>query len=282
MNIQLLVQEYYAIEAIVAMLSAQHYNNFDPMRHSHSRWYRDFTEFKDKYINKFATAIYDYTVSVVAGELRHCIEKASYHIKEYYCTYLSRDAVCHECSVYRARDILEAGIRMFDTEQVKWERSYGGEKWKQIAKAGLMKSKVSDCVFIDHCVDLSHNSNVYFDKGAGVFYLHSKDDYQNFLDLKYSCEPQVLISEKQGYTFNKLLRRAKNLNILEGHPTDSLSFLACNGADRDEAEALLFDYHPVKWGDKRLDISLSNICISVDFYGDSERRDNNYEYARCA
>ena len=115
MNIYSLVQEFYALEAVSAMLSGTQDNNFEPMRHSHSRWCRDFTDFRNEYISKFASAIFDYTAMVVAGELRHCKQKASEHIKGYYDgQHLSRGDVYDECSVYNPHDILNAGLRMFD------------------------------------------------------------------------------------------------------------------------------------------------------------------------
>jgi len=214
LNIYLLVQEFYAIEAIYAMLSVNKGNNFEPMRHSHSRWHMDYNDFRDKYISKFASAIYDYTVLVVAAELRHCKNQASQYIREYYTTFLSRDDVYEECSVYNPHDILLAGIRMFDTGRVEWRKSYGGGKWRQIAKAGLMKDKVTDCVFIDHCVDLSHNNSVYFDKCAEKFFLPNRHEYQKLLTKKRYSEPQALIGTKQGLRFHKLLSRANNLNII--------------------------------------------------------------------
>lgn len=275
LNIYLCVQEFYAIEAISAMLSLKG-SNFEPMRHSHSRWHRDFSDFRNEYINKFASAIYDYTVSVVAAELRHCNQKASHYLKDYYASWQDRDDVYDECSVYNTNDILMAGIRMFDTKLVNWRGGYGGDKWKQIAKAGLMKGKVSDCVFIDHCVDLSHNSSIYFDKRADIFILVGRDEYQSFLDLKRCCEPQVLITTKQGYQFNRLLWRANNLNIIKEQPTVS-SFSDA----RDEAEILLFDYHPVVWGGKRLDYSESNIVTRSNL-DNRMRRIYDREYERCA
>jgi len=63
-----------------------------------------------------------------------CKGKAAYYIKDYYSTVLSRDEVYKGCSAYSAGVILVAGIRMFDTDRVKWNRAYGGEKWKQIYK----------------------------------------------------------------------------------------------------------------------------------------------------
>lgn len=276
LNIYFLVQEFYAIEAISALLSANQGNNLEPMRHSHSRWYRDFHDFRDEYILKFASAIYDYTISVVAAELRHCRSKASQYIQDYYSSDQPRDEVYHNCSVFNKSDILKAGLRMFDTGRVTWSSSYGGEKWKQIAKAGLLKGKVSDSVFVDHCVDLSHNCSIYFDKKAGIFYLQNLPQYKELLDLKRVCAPQVLLSTRQGFQFHRLLSRANTLHILEGKAEGDPHL-----SSRSEAETLLLAYHPVVWGSKRLDYSESNIITQQYIYRGRDREDRR-EYARAA
>lgn len=76
LNIYCLVQEFYAIEAISALLSSNQGSHLETMRHSHSQWFREFCDFRDTYILKFASAIYDYTILVVAAELRHCRSQA--------------------------------------------------------------------------------------------------------------------------------------------------------------------------------------------------------------
>ena len=271
LNIQFLVQEFYALEAISALLSQNKDNKFEPMRHSHNRWYRDFNDFRSEYIGKFASALFDYTVLVVAGELRHSGNQSSQYIAEYYTSELQRNAVYGECAVYRAVDMLAAGVRLFDTRLVTWNSGFGGEKWKQIAKAGLMKGKVCDGVFIDHCVDLSHNNSVYFDKGAGMFHLSSGLHYREFLNLKQDCLPQALLSMKQGFGFNQLLQRAFNLNIINMQET-----YGSDTSKRDEAESRLMYYQPIKWGDKPLDYSENNI-ISVWLRRVNERCEDNRE-----
>lgn len=286
LNINLLVQEFYAVEAVSVLISSIQHSSFEPMRHSHSRWHQDFSDFREEYILKFASAIYDYTVLVVAAELRHADRKASHYIKGYYPSTYFRDQVYRECTIYKAGDILAAGMKLFDTRRVEWDDGFGGEKWKCIAKAGLVKGKVSDCIFIDHCVDLSHNNSIYFDKHAGIFCLQSKENYQTFLDLKRFCEPQALIREKKGRRFNQLLWRANNLGIVESCQADGLI-----SPEYDLAESRLFDYHPVQWGDKPLDSSDCNIGRQAEFC-DVARRENEerfaddydvrYEYEKCA
>jgi len=277
LSIYVLVQEFYALEAISAMLFVNNHNNFEPMKHSHSRWYRDFNTFRDEYIRRFANAIFDYTVLVVAGELRHCTSKASHYIYGYYNGECERNDVYNDCKGYNPRDVLAAGIRMFDTAFVEWGRAFGGDKWYQIAKAGLLKDKVSDCIFVDHCVDLSHNNSVYFDKSAGIFYLDSRSHYKNFLDFKRSCEPQTLIQERQGYQFSSLLKRAFTLNIIEEQTIDIQIF-----PTQTETETRLLAYQPIAWGDKRLPLNESNIMVQPNFSHTSNRCKHDREYARCA
>lgn len=271
LNIYCLVQEFYAIEAISALLSSNQGSHLEPMRHSHSRWFRDFCDFRDTYILKFASAIYDYTILVVAAELRHCRSQASQYIQDYYSSDQSRNDVYRDCTVYNKSDILKAGLRMFDAERVDWSSSFGGEKWKQIAKARLLKGKVSDIIFVDHCVDLSHNCSIYFDKRAGIFHLQNLPQYKELLDLKRVCAPQVLLGIRQGVQFNRLLSRANTLHILEGKAEEDPHL-----TDYSEAETLLLDYRPVVWGNKRLDYSESNI-ITQQYFGSRDR-----EYTRAA
>ena len=284
LDIHFLAQNFYALEAISALLLAECGNNFAPMRHSHDKWYQDFNDFRNEYISRFSSALFDYTALVVAGELRHGWDKASHHIRGYCSCGISRDDVYHNAKMYNPQDILLAGIRMFDPCKVGWRALYGGIKWYQIAKAGLMKNKVDDCVFIDHCVDLSHNNSIYFDKGAGIFYLRHKLEYKDFLDFKHVCAPWEFLTRKHVFPFNRLLLRANNLNILDvkvkenlGYPQEFL----------DEMELQLFGYQPIHWGNKRLNYAESNIGEDVFFSNNTrqhkdKRGDRDDEFPQAA
>ena len=273
MNISLLVQEFYAIEAVYAMLAGKGYGDYDPFRHSHARWYADFTAFRSAYISQFASAIYDYTALVVAAELRHARDKASYYLKGYYTTSQEREEVYGDCTVYDPQDILKAGLKLFDTGWNAWQDSFGGKKWRQIAKSGLMKNLVSDCVFVDHCVDLSHNNSVYFDKGAGIFRLVGKEGYSDFLDFKRICKPQALLQRGNGRLLGKLLFRADNLGILRGfRPADLFS----DSFDREES--LLLAYQPIRWGKIRLHCTDKDIACNSGFGTDDRYRDEDDDY----
>lgn len=268
LDVYLLAREFYAIEAISVMLGRSEYGDFQPMRHSHSRWYQDFRELRDRYVSQFASAIYDYTVLAVAAEMRHAPNCASHYIEDYFSGGHRRNEVYQDCTMYNPDSILTAGFRLFDPQQVEWKQEYGGEKWWHIAKAGLLKGKVSDGVFIDHCVDLSHNNNIYFDKGAGIFVLCDCKTYNSFLNFKLVCETQELTRQAPGYCLNRLLLRADNLQILRGCEIDS-DF----SGESDETEQQLLNYVPIQWGHKILNRTIRKKVWS----GKSQRTDDRYD-----
>lgn len=292
MNIYLLVQEFYAIEALSALVIANEENTFEPLRPSHERWKQDFDSFRDNFTKQLAASIFDYTVLAVAGELRHCKERASQYIGGYYSDDTTRDGVFENCTVYRPKDILYSGLRMFNPDKVIWHPKYGGVKWQQIAKAGLMKGRVSDCVFVDHCVDLSHNCCPYFDKGAKIFILWNSEQYAQFLDFKRICASAALLEQKQGQEFNRLLSRANTLQIVAVAPKipaySDLELVRADWENRQRSENTLLSYQPVEWGDEPLDYSEKNI-IRQDYSDTGSRRTRRYaertyiqELAECA
>ena len=130
--ISALVKEFYAIEAVLALITVNTDNKFEPLRHSHNKWYRDFTSFRDEYIRKLAAAIYDYTVMAVAAEMRHGRKRSSQYILGCYGGCVERNEIYTMCAQYSDRNILRAGARMFDPALVEWHSAYGGEKWKRI------------------------------------------------------------------------------------------------------------------------------------------------------
>lgn len=274
LDVYLLAWEFYAIEAISVMLGRSEYGDFQPMHHSHSRWYQDFQEFRNRYVSQFALAIYDYTVLAVAAEMRHAKTQASHSMRDYFRGVYERDAIYRDCTIYNPTGLLTAGLQLFDPKRIEWKRSYGGECWWHIAKAGLLKGKVKDHVFIDHCLDLSHNNNVYFDKGAGIFHLQDARDYKRFLDYKRVCAPQDLLRDAPGYYLNQLLLRADTLGILRNCKVGSVL-----SADIEDMEQQLLRYFPIRWGGKSLNFAIQkNKRLS---YGEQREDDRNDEDETC-
>jgi hypothetical protein len=125
--------------------------------------------------NPLAAAFRDYCAIECWDELLH----ARYACEVYYPSALhkSQRLSCTPESILKAT---------YDIFEKNWEddESYGGSSWLEIAKAGLMYNKVPDTVFIDHCVDLSHNDGLFLDKHS-IFTNEFNDDlYMDFLSIK--------------------------------------------------------------------------------------------------
>lgn len=227
------VKVFYALEALEVlalhkpdepdpMNDGQCYG-FVPFMKSHERWKADLDEYKKAFNAQFANAIYDYIVLTVAGELRHAGRRSEFHINDYLEGDAEEDSRDNVFSLlksveFNARQILEAGSLLFNPDFNSWSSGYGGPKWKTIADAGLMYGNVPDMVFIDHCVDLSHNNSTFFDKGAGMFTLRSSSSYLEFLGSKrYAANPFDIITD-EAWCFppalTDLICRASNLHII--------------------------------------------------------------------
>ena len=206
------VSELYGILALEAKIVVD--RKYEPFRHSHSRWMSDFEDYKSEFIPRLALAIRDYTVKVVAGEMRHgshCIHKTNPDVTSTY----SRHGAFNLAERYTPESVLRAGVLLFDDGD--WGGGYGGRAWKKIAEAGLMYGHMPDVVFIDHCVDLSHNSSVYFDKpNNDILEMGSASRYKDLLNYKRdeSLE-RVLFAIKRSHRFHALLMRAVTIGVID-------------------------------------------------------------------
>lgn len=241
-DILMAVREFYVIQATEALLATN--GKFEPYRKSHERVYADFTDFSNRYVPQLARLIYDYTVKVCAGEMRHAGASSRYSLVEFDCSACSRSWTYMHCERYTDISLLKAGIAIFD-EINQWNAGFGGEKWQKIAEAGLLYHRVPAAVFIDHCVDLTHNGSIYFDKGAGLVRLSGTQRYINFLDWKYIASPKQLISVCiVGETLYKILQRMANVGILDFRPHER--------HEGDTTEWEILEYEAIEWGTRTL------------------------------
>ena len=256
MDIMNLVEEFYQIQAVEVFMAMN--GTFVPFKHSHEKWMADFTQFKQEFYARLGRAIYDYTVLLCAGELRYAHSQADYGF-EWYASHRDRSEIWYLCTRYSDREIIRAALIGFNPEKVHWASSFGGEKWYNIAKAGNMYHKVPTEVFIDHCVDLSHNSSCYFDKGAEIFNLRSQSTYLEYLTKKrYAEDPTELFTLPKGQRFMSLVMRARTLGLVNwvfnskllGHPYVRRNKLGWN--DEDE----LFSRHYIDWGTDTINTKL--------------------------
>ena len=263
-NILHAVNEFYALMGIEAIAKTE------PFRHSHERWNRDFTEYRERYVKQFANAVYDYTVLATAGEMRHAKRQSNYCFPDFDSTFGSHGRVhVYRNMQYDPIQLLQCAVMIFDSENNTWGTGYGGQPWCNIAKAGLMKGRVPDVVFADHCVDLSHNSAVYFDKaGTGILELESDSNYKEFLTFKYEADPIDLIRRTGKSTHTEgLIERAVNLGILPVkcvQPYRKINPWGLFGSySADKATELVLRYEPIEFGTETIN-------------GDIERTKNTY------
>lgn len=250
------VKEFYALE-IIALTVARD----DNMHHSYVKWQTDFSAFYNAYVERLAAAIYDYTALVVAGEMRHAKRRAEYCLCDcdFFCK--SRAETMIAFKKYNPDSILNAGKTLF-SEQVLWQNSYGGEKWRLIAEAGLMYNRFSPTVFVDRCVDLSHNNSVYFDKGARIMELKSVYSYDSFLDLKRTGDVSSVLKDIEyvGEGLRRLIVRAVNLNILN---KTKYSTLMEHSTYMQEAEDSVLKRIPISWGADEIKCKLKTTHVQI-------------------
>ena len=219
MDILSIVKGFYIVESVKCLLADKD-SDYTPFRHSHEAWKERFDTYADSFNERLAHLLYDYTALVVAGEMRHCVDKASHTLTDRQwistCTHTDRET-CYERAPlhWNAESILKSGVAAFGSD-VMWVSGYGGKKWCAIAEAGLMYKKVPDVIFIDHCVDLTHNGSIYFDKGAGLINLDYTQEYLDFLDFKYSAHPMSIVTDCccQFKDLRKLIAEAQTLQVL--------------------------------------------------------------------
>lgn len=209
LNIFCCLHEFYALIALDAIAKVR------PFVHSHEKWEKDFHEYMEYFVSNLARVIYDYTVLAVLSELRHgCKSNLVLDIPNFMRS--ERYQIFAWAKEYTSNSILRTGEYLFSSDNNYWASHYGGDSWKAIAKAGLMYGKIPDLVFIDHCVDLCHNSGSYFDKRLGILACVDNSIFMKFLDAKkHSFNPYVELSQGVSYTFNNLVVRATNLEIIE-------------------------------------------------------------------
>ena len=270
------VLNFYLIENLKLVISRN--PNFNIWRPSHKKLWDDIENYKEMYDKHFARAIYDYIVMIVAAEMRHASEYCEMYFRNYQFkrNEYSRSEVYEEASVvYQPQDILRAGVFLFSKD---WDSAYGGPKWGQIAKSGTYYGKMKDSIFIDHCVDLSHNNSTFFDKGAGIFSMRtSTDSYQCLLQYKYEISGERFFELYDNKIINPVIRkfieRAYALGLTKFKlPETDWSYVV-------EKDYRLFrnvlDYQPIEWvGKEKFDCTLAN-----GSYGhDCRRRDEDYDY----
>lgn len=244
-------REFYAVQAVKAIAKPI------PFKHSHEKWLRDFDTYTSTYVSKFSEAMFDYLTLICFGEARHASAQTQnrWHVMGVP-RGGSRGSSYNKARRYDPWDVLRKCEEVFRVP--RWSSTYGGKSWARIANAGLMRAKLDAESWLDHCVDLSHNGGLCFDKqDADIFGLLtvSSDSYKEMLDFKANCAPERLIatqSVKCSRRLRRLILRAVLLRIIKTiRVTDGLRHFRRYNAEEDSTEqhiASLLDYAPTPWG----------------------------------
>lgn len=276
-NALIAATEFYVLEALhVAVAEKTEFGKY-----SAEKLLDDILEFKQRFVRKLSQALFDYTVSVVYGEMRHAYSKAYYYYPSID-SVLNRKQAYNKSQNYEPYSVLNAAVKQFDVE---WVSGYGGSAWKNIAKSVLLRPKLPDQVFCDMCFSLSHNNAPYLDKTqSDIFYLHSSTKYVTFLDIKFSnVQPGQLIvnyCNAVGYYLRKLIYRAMILGFVPYRPIYFGMSETCEMAQVDVTEAFILNYKPIEWGSKLFDDELTLTPRGVDRndYDDDYYDDCDDEY----
>lgn len=234
------VREFYCLQAVELLARA------DEFLRSHERWVRDFQEYKQRYTENLANAMLDYSVLVCFGEMRHGAQYCSmYNPSVPYAR--ERDESYRSAIRFTPDSILDSAYSLFT--EGEWESGYGGAAWALIAEVALnrLRQKEGWCineVFIDRCVDLSHNGSIYFDKTeTGIFWLMDETSYKAFLYRKRYSPPEVLLgSEIVSETLSQLIKRAICLKIIPD------IIVPAEQQDNEELDVIT-NYARVEWGE---------------------------------
>lgn len=249
---------------------------------SHARWTQDLDRVWDAFVPAFARRLFDYLALACFGEARHAGDRASHCVEGFpVAPGDSRAVAVREAVQYNPRQFLPVLVRLF--EEADWESGYGGRSWGRIARAALMYGQVPDVVFIDHCVDLSHNNGLCFDKHEAGLMLYDGGEYVQLLNAKRDKSPQELLAWLAEFVpvcspLASLSERAVNLGIVDGTP------LYTNGSAR-EAWRELMNAPPVEWGNWEVgDIVHNSSYVTCDNCGEDVPEDGAYYfegYAYC-
>lgn len=146
-----------------------------------------------------AWLIFDYLCLACMGEARHSHSASNGYLTSFDWTRnSSRESVAAGVvGNYDPYEFLPKLIDLFDIP--KWESSYGGRKWGELARTALrfLDKQWSAAVLIDHCVDLVHNGGLCFNKGFLLDCSFEQSQLEALLDDKASKKP---LSEWHGCT----------------------------------------------------------------------------------
>jgi len=215
-------------------------------RKSAEKLLSDILDYESKYIEKLSIMLFDYSVLVCYGEMRHAKSQCSHLIPAI------KQGGNRNGSYIIAKDFSPINILRLAEKQFgnyTWGSAYGGKKWANIAHTVLKKGRIDNLIFCDTCFSLSHNNSPYVNKEeAKIFKLNSCNEYKKFLDIKFSLTPVEIIKNalpKLNTNVLKFIQRAINLGYIKENIPVTMNF---DDHYHQKYEEFVFSYMPINWG----------------------------------
>ena len=226
-------------------------------------WRRQVSQLLADYETGLALRLRDYMILACFGEARHAQEQCSHMLSELpRCD--SRSGAASVALGYDPQSILEATAHLFEVGS--WGQNYGGSSWARVARCAMNYGSVSDRIFVDGVVNLTHNSGTAFDKvDYGLVVTRRPSLYDDFLDFKCgSKSPADLLCTYGALLPHGSAAEALLVNCMArlglGDPTsrDNYSGVSAAYRDEDRLEHAVVSYRGTTWGTRELHPYLSD------------------------
>lgn len=244
------IVEFYLLEAMRAGLTRAS---------DDVRWKHSFDKLESDIENKFqsmsasiALRLYVYVWAASLGEARHAADRCEYSINEI-CG-KSRNTIFSESLHYFPTDEnIKTVKECFDQS---WGGSFGGAAWYRIVSALSLYESAGHVTFIDHVIDLEHNTGSVMNKHDAKHTIGLDVSDHRYLEsfLSFKFRRDLLKDEYRGYNLeisssvHSLMQRYSN--VVDNIPDNVLSSYVPN------LESL--SPYSVEWGFETLTLVADN------------------------
>ena len=268
------VAGFYVQEAVIARINGMQKNTMIIRLEDEIR---EFNAIHRKYTDRLAGAFFDYIALASFGEARHAPSQAKCYILQI-CYNWNRDDA--QQNIHTRTESYKKALR-FDPYRFlpvlsilfhdgQWKDAYGGKRWGDIAKAGMMYKEVSSTVFVDYVVDLSHNGGSMFNKNI-LFQFYSGDSYIHMLSMKRTFsileDANFLKTFSIAQNAKPFLKLAAKLGLI---PTSMI--YSCAYESIEFPETIKWGMLPIMESDI---LSCENLSSNEEFNEDNDKNDDD-------
>lgn len=239
--------DFYYLEALKTDIKRRMTTNKElQFKHSVVKLLTDAEMLFDEIAPNLAFRTFVYLWAACLGEARHARESLCKH------RFLKEINKSERRDVYEitkqfppTRENIKAVIDVFSD---KWSGSFGGQAWRNIAEALYFYEK-DPTTFIDHVIDLQHNTGTVFNKSEARYTIGFEVDYDgslnDFLSYKFSRD---ILSED----FHRGIKVSREVYVLVKR--HNVIFFGKDMSPWLEAAFHILPDYGFKWGKRRLTV----------------------------